>query len=35
MLVAAWAERDAERAEKAQLAAECNVSGALPPSCES
>jgi transposase len=24
MLVAAWAERDAERAEKAQLAAECN-----------
>src|SRR3954452_5238162 len=24
MLVAAWAERDAERAEKAQLAAECD-----------
>src|ERR671921_1478228 len=24
MLVAAWAERDAERAEKAQLAAECS-----------
>jgi len=24
MLVEAWAERDAERAEKAQLAAECN-----------
>src|SRR4051794_18858880 len=24
MLVTAWAERDAERAEKAQLAAECN-----------
>src|SRR3954447_1797972 len=24
MLVAAWAERDAERAEKAQLAAACN-----------
>ena len=24
MLIAAWAERDAERAEKAQLVAECN-----------
>ena len=33
MLVAAWAERDAERAEKAQLAAECDHLPARMTAC--